>query len=300
MDAVREAITRLAPNDFTVLITGESGTGKELVARALHQYSSRHHGPFVAVNCAAFVDTLLEAELFGIEDRTATGVQGRAGKFELAHGGTIFLDEVAELSNRAQAALLRTLQDLTIERVGGHRSRRIDARVVVATNDSLANLVERHRFRADLFYRVSGIEISLPPLRERPEDIPALVEHFVEVHGGEGRTICRQAIDLFQRYHWPGNIRELERIVQRCLAWSVDREIGVTALPHHLGQNQRAAQFGSPRPTSLRAWAAVYVQTVFHECGGNKRLACRRLQINYRTLQSYLLYDQTQDRAAAA
>src|SRR5204863_5016393 len=153
---------------------------------------------------------------------------------------------------------------------------------------------------ADLFYRVSGIEISLPPLRDRPEDIPALAEHFVEVHGGDGRTIDCQAIALFQRYHWPGNIRELERIVQRGLAWSVDREIGVNALPQYLVQNQRAPQFGSLRPTSLRAWAAIYVQTVFQECGGNKRLACRRLQINYRTLQSYLMYNQPQDRNAAA
>lgn len=277
MDALREAIARLAPTDFTVLVCGESGTGKELVARALHQNSPRNRGPFIAVNCAALVDSLLEAELFGIEDRTATGVQGRPGKFELAHRGTLLLDEVADLSRSAQATLLRALQDLTIERVGGHRSRRVDARVIVATNQPLARLVERRRFRADLFYRLSGIEISVPPLRARPFDIPSLTAHFLHMHGGPGRTLAPAAMEALLRYRWPGNVRELERVVQRCVAWSPHREIALEALPSHLGASQPAAQIAAPRQTSLRAWAARHVQAVFQDCGGNKELACRRL-----------------------
>jgi transcriptional regulator of acetoin/glycerol metabolism len=160
--ALRERIAQVAATDFTVLIEGESGAGKELVAHHIHEVSRRRHGPFVAVNCAAIVESLLEAELFGIEDRTATGVRGRRGKFELADEGTLFLDEVSDLSPSAQAKLLRALQDLSVERVGGQGPRRIDTRIVVATNRALATLVEKGQFRADLYYRLSGVEIHVP------------------------------------------------------------------------------------------------------------------------------------------
>src|SRR6185295_3708567 len=174
MEALRQRVERVATTDFTVLIEGESGTGKELVARQIHELSRRRRGPFVAVNCAAVVETLLEAELFGIEERTATGVRGRRGKFEHAHDGTLFLDEVSDLSLAAQAKFLRVLQDLSVERVGGSGPRRVDTRIVVATNRPLAGLVEGGRFRLDLYYRLNGIDVQVPPLRDRREDIVEL------------------------------------------------------------------------------------------------------------------------------
>jgi len=167
MRMLRHRIERVAATDFIVLVEGESGTGKELVARAVHDVSRRRAGPFVAINCAALVETLLEAELFGIEERTATGVRGRRGKFEHADGGTLFLDEVSDLSASAQAKLLRAIQDLAVERVGGHGAHRVDLRIIAATNRSLSGMVASGVFRADLFYRLNGIGISVQPLRAR-------------------------------------------------------------------------------------------------------------------------------------
>ena len=179
---VRDRIERVAATDFTVLIEGESGSGKELVARQIHELSRRKRAPFVAVNCAAIVETLLEAELFGIEDRTATGVRGRRGKFEHAHEGTLFLDEVSDLSPAAQAKLLRAIQDLSVERVGGFGARRVDTRIIVASNRSLTVLVEQGRFRLDLYYRLNGVDIQVPPLRHRREDVIELARYFLERH----------------------------------------------------------------------------------------------------------------------
>src|SRR5258705_4947021 len=182
MQALRASIDRVAATDFTVLLEGESGVGKELVARQIHELSARRQGPFVAINCAALVETLLEAELFGIEDRTATGVRGRRGKFEHADGGTLFLDEVSDLSPSAQAKLLRAIQDLAVERVGGNGTHRVNIRIVAATNRSLRQLVERRLFRPDLFYRLGGVDIRVPPLRERRSDIDELGAYFLERH----------------------------------------------------------------------------------------------------------------------
>src|SRR5262249_15590139 len=182
MKALRATIERLAVTDFTVLLEGESGVGKELVAQQVHDLSRRRNGPFVAINCAALVETLLEAELFGIEDRTATGVRGRRGKFENADGGTLFLDEVSGLSATAQAKLLRAIQDLAVERVGGHGVHRVDIRIIAATNRGLLGLVERGLFRADLFYRLSGVDIRVPPLRERRADVLELAQYFLSRH----------------------------------------------------------------------------------------------------------------------
>src|SRR5437667_3556535 len=167
MHTLRSNIERVAGTDFTILLEGESGVGKELVARQIHELSARRNGPFVAINCAALVETLLEAELFGIEERTATGVRGRRGKFEAADGGTLFLDEVSDLSLSAQAKLLRTIQDFAVERVGGQGAHRVDIRIIAATNRGLAGLVERDLFRSDLFYRLSGVDVRVPSLRER-------------------------------------------------------------------------------------------------------------------------------------
>ncbi|HXH07508.1 MAG TPA: sigma 54-interacting transcriptional regulator, partial [Vicinamibacterales bacterium] len=288
--ALRERVTRVAATDFTVLVEGESGVGKELVARHLHALSRRRHGPFVAVNCAAIVETLLEAELFGIEDRTATGVRGRRGRFEQADGGTLFLDEVSDLSPAAQAKLLRVLQERAIERVGGAGPRRVDARIVAATNRSLADLVGRGEFRADLFYRLNGVEIHVPPLRRRREDIPELVRHFLERHRDlETRTLTAPALDALLAYDWPGNVRELERVIERAVALAGGHEIGLEDLPPPVTRGYTALLMPAlERGDSLRAWAARYVRLVVERCGGNKRRACRALEISYHTLQAYL------------
>jgi len=292
MRSVRDRIERVAATDFTVLIDGESGVGKELVARQIHEVSPRRRGPFVAVNCAALVDSLLEAELFGIEDRTATGVRGRRGKFECAEGGTLFLDEVADLSTPAQAKLLRALQDLAIERVGGNGVHRVNTRVVAATNKKLPALVQARLFRADLFYRLSGIEIHVPPLRERPEDILELASSFLERHVQPRRlTLSRAAGDALLTYDWPGNVRELERMMERTVALARHAAIEVDDLPVRLRDGYGDVLLPSMvRNDTLRAWGSRYVRLVLERSGRNKRKACRALGISYHTLQAYLRY----------
>ena len=292
MQAVRERIERVAATDFVALIDGESGTGKELVARQIHEMSARRRGPFVPVNCAALVETLLEAELFGIEDRTATGVRGRRGKFECADGGTLFLDEVADLSLSAQAKLLRALQDFAVERVGGHGLHRVNTRVVAATNKKLSGLVEARLFRADLFYRLAGIEIQVPPLRDRREDILELASYFLERHGEARRlTLSKSAVDALLTYDWPGNVRELERMMERTVALAPRATIEVGDLPiricHAFGDVLLPSVL---RNDTLRAWGSRYVRLVLERSGRNKRKACRALGISYHTLQAYLRY----------
>ena len=292
MRAVRDRIERVATTDFITLIDGESGTGKELVARQIHEISGRRRGPFVPVNCAAIVETLLEAELFGIEDRTATGVRGRRGKFECADGGTLFLDEVADLSLSAQAKLLRALQDLTVERVGGNGLHRVNTRVVVATNKKLCGLVDARMFRADLYYRLAGIEIHVPPLRERREDILELASYFLERHGHTRQlTLSRAASDALLTYDWPGNVRELERMMERTLALARHATIEVDDLPIRLRDDFGDVLLPSMmRNDTLRAWGSRYVRLVLERSGHNKRKACRALGISYHTLQAYLRY----------
>jgi transcriptional regulator with PAS, ATPase and Fis domain len=290
MQALRAAIERVAATDFTVLIEGESGVGKELVAHQIHEQSRRRGGPFVAINCAALVETLLEAELFGIEERTATGVRGRRGKFELAEGGTLFLDEVSDLSPSAQAKLLRAIQDLAVERVGGHGSHRVDIRIVAATNRSLASLVEQRLFRSDLFYRLSGVDIRVPTLRERRPDISELARHFLERHAAtRPLRLSTGATQALVAYDWPGNVRELERLMERAVTLADADVIELEDLPLTVSGDYGAALGPSfRRNDSLRAWASRYARLVLDRCGGNKREACRALDISYHTLQSYL------------
>jgi transcriptional regulator with PAS, ATPase and Fis domain len=301
MRRVRDRIERVAATDFVTLIDGESGTGKELVARQVHEISPRRRGPFVPVNCAALVETLLEAELFGIEDRTATGVRGRRGKFECAEGGTLFLDEVADLSLSAQAKLLRALQDLGVERVGGHGLRRVNTRVVAATNKSLAGLVEARMFRADLFYRLAGIEIHVPPLRERREDILELATYFLERHGQARRlTLSKAAADALLTYDWPGNVRELERMMERTLALAPHAIIEIDDLPIRIRDGFGDVLLPSMiRNDTLRAWGSRYVRLVLERSGRNKRKACQALGISYHTLQAYLRYAHRLQAASA-
>ena len=226
MCRLRERIERVAATDFTALIEGESGSGKELVARQIHDLSARRRSPFVALNCAAIVDSLLEAELFGIEDRTATGVRGRRGKFEHASGGTLFLDEVADLSPSAQAKLLRAIQERVVERVGAHAGHAVDIRLVVATNRPLRELVQQGDFRSDLFYRLSGIELNVPPLRSRREDILELARYFLVRHGGlRSLGLSAAAENALFSYDWPGNVRELERMMESAVALAKGQQV---------------------------------------------------------------------------
>jgi DNA-binding NtrC family response regulator len=290
MQALRERIARVASTDFTVLIEGESGSGKELVARHVHELSARRQGPFVAVNCAAIVDTLLEAELFGIEDRTATGVRGRRGKFEQASGGTLFLDEVSDLAVAAQAKLLRAIQELAVERVGGQRTRHVDIRIIVATNRRLKELAEHGLFRPDLFYRLSGVELVVPALRTRREDVPELARYFLERHRHiRALDISSAAMDALCAYDWPGNVRELERTIESALTLACGDRLELTDLPPEFrGRYLEVLQPSVVQRDSLHEWGRRYVSLVFEKCGGNKREACRVLDISYHTLQAYL------------
>jgi transcriptional regulator with PAS, ATPase and Fis domain len=301
MHALRSTIERVACTDFTVLLEGESGVGKELVARQIHDLSRRRHGPFVAINCAALVETLLEAELFGIEDRTATGVRGRRGKFEHADGGTLFLDEVSDLTLPAQAKLLRAIQDLAIERVGGHGTHRVDIRIVAATNRSLSTLVERGVFRPDLFYRLSGVDVRVPTLRERRADILELANHFLQRHGATHRwRLSAASTDALMSYDWPGNVRELERLMERAVTIASCDVIDIDDLPPPLRGDYGSALGPSlQRNDTMRAWGSRYARLVLDRCQGNKREACRVLGISYHTLQAYLRYPVYEARAVA-
>jgi transcriptional regulator with PAS, ATPase and Fis domain len=287
---VRERIERVAATDFTVLIEGESGSGKELVARQVHELSRRRRGPFVAVNCAAIVETLLEAELFGIEERTATGVRGRRGKFEHAHEGTLFLDEVSDLSAAAQSKLLRAIQDLSIERVGGSQSRRVNTRIVVATNRPLAGVVADGRFRMDLYYRLHGVEVQVPPLRDRREDVVELAHYFLERHRGvRSLRLSPAAVDALLAYYWPGNVRELERVMERAVALAGSDTLEVDDLPPALLSGYEDIILPSiRRRDTMREWAGRYARLVLERCHNNKRRACRELGISYHTLQAHL------------
>jgi transcriptional regulator with PAS, ATPase and Fis domain len=292
MEVLRSRIARVAGTDFTVLLEGESGVGKELVARQIHELSRRRNGPFVAINCAAVVETLLEAELFGIEDRTATGVRGRRGKFEHADGGTLFLDEVSDLSASAQAKLLRAIQDLAVERVGGIGVHKVDIRIVAATNRPLSGLVDRQLFRPDLYYRLSGIDIRVPPLRERRADILALARCFLDRHRViRPLQLSEPAAQALTTYDWPGNVRELERVMERAVALADGDAIELDDLPVTVSGGYAAALMPSVRgKDSMRAWGSRYARLVLDRCEGNKREASRVLGISYHTLVAYLRF----------
>jgi len=287
---VRDRIERVAATDFTVLIEGASGTGKELVARQIHELSRRRRAPFVAVNCAAIVETLIEAELFGIEERTATGVRGRRGKFEHAHEGTLFLDEVSDLSPAAQAKLLRAIQDLSVERVGGCGARRVDTRIIVASNRSLAMLVEQGRFRLDLFYRLNGVDVQVPPLRHRKDDVVELATYFLDRHRTfRPLSLSTAATDALLAYDWPGNVRELERVIERAVALAGGPFLELDDLPPALlGDYAEVLLPALHDRSTMRAWGSRYARLVLERCSNNKRQACRQLGISYHTLQGYL------------
>ena len=249
MQEIYAKIEQVADSRTTILITGESGTGKELVARALHYNSSRRDRPFIALNCAALPETLIESELFGHEKGSFTDATARrVGQFELANSGSLFLDEIGDLSPMTQAKLLRVLQEREFTRIGGIQPIKVDVRIIAATNKNLDELVRRGTFREDLYYRINVISLYLPPLRERGEDIPLLAKHFLDKRIEEEKRphqeFSKEAIELLSRYPWPGNVRELENVVEQALLWSQ----GATILPEHLPNSLRS----DSRSSSLR------------------------------------------------
>ncbi len=284
MRRVKELISRAAASRVSVLIRGESGTGKELAARLLHLGSPRRDGPFLALNCAAVPESLLESELFGIEKGVATGVEARLGKFELASGGTVFLDEIADTPLAIQAKLLRVLQEREIVRIGGRITIPVDVRVVAATHADLREEIGRHRFREDLYYRLRVVEIELPPLRERREDISRLAAHFLsEIAAREERPpirLTREGIAALLAYPFPGNVRELENLLEGAAALIPGQMLDAADL-----------QLGVPRQISpasssldLESLEREHVLRVLKSVGGNKSRAARILGINRRTI----------------
>jgi DNA-binding NtrC family response regulator len=236
MEKVFEMIRTVADTNATVLVTGETGTGKELIARAIHANGSRRYSPFIAVSCGALPDTLLESELFGYEKGAFTGAdRTKKGRFELAHGGTLFLDEIGEISLKTQVKLLRVLQERSFQRLGGTESINVDVRVITATNRDLSKAVEQGVFRNDLYYRLNVVNIHLPPLRERKEDIPLLAEHFMDKFNVEFNKkfdrLEKKALELLMNYHWPGNVRELENVIERAAVLDQGPELKAANLP---------------------------------------------------------------------
>jgi Nif-specific regulatory protein len=284
MRRVLEVSERIAPRRVNVLVRGESGTGKELIARLLHQRSERP-GPLVAVNCAALPESLLESELFGIEGGVATGVQARIGKFELADHGTLFLDEIGDLEVSLQVKLLRALQEREVVRVGGHRAKPVDVRLVTATHRPLEELVEEGRFREDLYYRIKGVEIQLPPLRERREDIPQMVRHFVERFCLRERvaapTVQREALALLMGHEYPGNVRELQSLVEGAVSLAdgvIDADLVASLMGGGTG-----GRLG-PEALDLGTVESRHIRRVLRMTSGNKSAAARILGIDRRTL----------------
>ncbi len=289
MKKVYDAIETVAPTDATVLITGESGTGKELVAKAIHAGSPRRYHPMVAIHCGALTETLLESELFGHEKGAFTGAQYRKkGKFEVAEGGTVFLDEIGDISLKTQTDLLRVLQEREIVRVGGHQAMKVDFRCVAATNKDLETLIKEGKFRPDLFYRLNVFHIVLPPLRDRREDIPPLVDHFVRKYALQmNRRISRvspQAMNALQQCDWPGNVRELENAVERAMVVGREPEL-------HEGDFALKAA-GPAMPTlegkTLDEVEKSYILRVLEDCSFNQTRAAEVLNIDRVTLHNKL------------
>ncbi|HDG68154.1 MAG TPA: sigma-54-dependent Fis family transcriptional regulator [candidate division Zixibacteria bacterium] len=299
-DAVREIkqlVRKIAPTDSTVLITGESGTGKELIARAIHQLSPRADGPFITINCAAIPETLLESELFGYVKGAFTGATtNKEGLFRAAHGGTFFMDEVGEISPDIQAKLLRMLETHQIIPLGATKPVEVDVRLIAATNKDLARMVDEGKFRRDLFYRLNVIHIHIPPLRERPEDIIPIAEHYVQVIADRmncpAPKLSREAMQLLQGARWEGNVRELENVLERAMIMCD----GDVILPEHLPDYIRNAPQTAAVPERVAGGQVLgrvlpldeiekaYILWAILQCGGNKSEAAKKLGIDLSTL----------------
>jgi DNA-binding NtrC family response regulator len=303
MQRVVQLIEKVAPTDATVLVCGESGTGKELVARALHHNSPRRGRPLVTVNCAALQETLLESELFGHEKGAFTGAgQAKAGLIEVAEGGTLFIDEVAEMAPGLQVKLLRVLEDGQYRRVGGTKECHADVRVIAATNKPLEEEQKAGRFREDFYYRLNVVTIDLPPLRERREDIPALIEHFLTTRqlGKVRRRVDRDAMQALRNYGWPGNIRELANVLERAQILAEDNLITLNDLPEAMhAAPEILADIG---PLNLNKLERRTVQAAFEKAKGNKTHAAKLLGITrravYRLITKYGLEGKQGDGGA--
>jgi DNA-binding NtrC family response regulator len=287
-----------ARTDTTVLIEGESGTGKELVARSIHKYSRRAARPFTAINCSALTETLLESELFGYAKGSFTGAASdRPGLFESTNGGTVLLDELGTTGRSFQASLLRVLQEQEVRRIGEHEARKVDVRIIGATNSNLEQLIQQGEFRADLFYRLGVLRIKLPPLRERGlEDLKLLVRHFITKYGA-GMQMAGEAMELLSRYTWPGNVRELENAIEHAVAVCTNHLIRISDLPEHIVEQVPPSTTSPPRESmlsliddrpNLDELCRRYTQLILAETEGNKSRAAEVLGINRRTLYRYL------------
>lgn len=298
MQEIFTLLRRVSESDSTVLILGESGTGKELLAKAIHYSSRRSDRPLVTINCAAIPETLLESELFGHVKGAFTGaIQTHQGRFEEANGGTVFLDEIGDMSPRLQVKVLRVLQDHRFEPVGSNKTREVDVRIITATNKDLVQAVKEGTFREDLFYRLNVIPITLPPLRERKSDIPLLIHHFLNKINGENKKNIAgfesEAMDCLMEYAWPGNVRELENLVERLTILKGEGWIRVVDLLPHLRSEKRPEEmFHSlclpEGGVSIRAlmddFETLLIRKALDKCGGNKNKAAALLQMNRTTL----------------
>lgn len=293
--AIKRLISQIAPTDINVLIQGESGTGKEVVADALHHLSERHDKRFVKISCAAIPETLLESELFGYERGAFTGAAAtRPGRFELAHGGTLMLDEIAEMSPQLQAKLLRVLQDGKFQRLGGSREMNVDARLICATHADIPKAVEEGQFRQDLYYRINTLHVMLPPLRERADDIPVLAAHFLGLFAARMQrnvtAIAPAALQKLQAHSWPGNVRELEHVIQRAVALAHEKTVtDFEFSPHASGQrkpgpNAQNDGLSIPIGTPVDEATRKLVQATIEHCAGNKLQAAKLLGISPRTM----------------
>jgi transcriptional regulator with PAS, ATPase and Fis domain len=309
MARIADLLTTVAKSDATVLIQGETGTGKELAARAIHHASERRDYPLITVACAAIPETLLEAELFGHEKGAFTGaIRQRKGRFELAHRGTLFLDEVADLGPAIQAKVLRVLQEKEFERVGGTQTIKVDVRVISATRKRLEDEVLAGRLREDLFYRLKVIPVTLPPLRDRKEDILPLADHFLEKYarplGKDIRGIAPEAFSLLLAYHWPGNVRELEASIQRAVTLTrnsvlTPEDISLEGVP---APSNHASVSPQPLMDAIRETERRYLQEVLRSVGGQKQRAAEILGISRKTLWKKLKQlglEQGEPRAAS-
>ena len=290
MQEVFSQITQVSNANTTVLIRGESGTGKELIAQAIHYNSPRTDKPFIRVNCAAIPENLIESEFFGYEKGAFTGaVSRKKGRFELAHGGTIFLDEIGDLSPMTQVKLLRVLQEQEFERIGGTETIKVDVRVITATNANLEKLIEQNKFREDLYYRLNVFSIYMPPLRERKPDILLLADHFMIKYGRQQKKVVRRistpAIDMLMRYHWPGNVRELENCIERAVLVCQDSVIH----SYHLPPTLQTAESSNTMPresfaSAILTYEKELIQEALKAADGNKARAARLLDTTERIL----------------
>ncbi len=297
MERLLETVAQVAPTEATVLISGESGTGKEMIAGAIHFNSPRKDGPFVKINCAAITETLLESELFGHEKGAFTGAhRQREGRFRQAHGGSLFLDEISEMSLAMQVKLLRVLQEREITRVGGEEVIKVDVRVIAATNKDLLQEIQSGRFREDLYYRLNVVALTVPPLRERREDIPLLAQHFLKVFSEKNNKMIRgftpQVMDGLVKYGWPGNVRELMNAVERGVVLARSDYLDAEDLPHILEHaslpGEALSGDGIPSGIPLNEVEKATILKTLEMARGNKSEAARRLGITRRTLHKKL------------